>query len=74
MLTDRSAQSTNVDIVGEAYHIAADYLQQVGLIPVIINLYEPLLEKIMKDFSAGDRNKVRLANRAIAYFERVSPP
>jgi hypothetical protein len=73
MLIDRSPQLTNVDIVGEAYHIAADYLQKAGLIPIMINLYEPLLDKIMKDFNAGDRNKVRLANRAIAYFERVSP-
>jgi hypothetical protein len=64
--------STPVDVVGEAYHIAANYLKTTGRIPCDLDIYQPLLVSIVEDFRAGKRNKLILANRAIARIENAA--
>jgi len=61
--------SIPVDVVGGAYDIAANYLKRTGRIPHEVNLHPPLFDSIVRDFRAGNINKLRLANRAIARFE-----
>jgi hypothetical protein len=62
--------SIPVDVVAGAYHIAANYLKRTGRIPLEVDIHQPLLDAIVKDFRAGNRNKLRLANRAVARFEK----
>jgi hypothetical protein len=61
----------HVDVVGEAYHIAANYLKTTGRISDDLHIHQPLLDLIIEDFRAGKRNKLILANRAIARFEKA---
>jgi hypothetical protein len=63
--------SIHVDVVGEAYHIAANYLKTTGRIPDELDIHQPLLDLIVEDFRAGKRHKLILANRAIARFEKA---
>ena len=73
MLVERNVQVINVDVVGQAYAIAADYLCRSGaaIDPYCTN--EPLLEIIVQLFCLGDRNAIRVANRAIVQFQ-AGPP
>jgi hypothetical protein len=64
--------SIPVDVVGGAYDIAANYLKKTGLIPQEVDLHPPLFDSIVRDFRAGNRNRLRLANRAIARFEMAA--
>jgi hypothetical protein len=64
--------SVPVDVVGGAYDIAANYLTRMGCIPPEVDLDPPLFDSIVSDFRAGHRNKLRLANRAIARFETAA--
>ncbi len=59
----------NVELVSEAYAIAANYLRSSGAIPDTLATNERLLEIIVKLFQHGEFNKIRLANKAIARFE-----
>ena len=59
------------DAVGEAYEIAANYLKETGRLSDAVGIHQPLLDSIMGDFRAGKTNKLLLANRAIARFEKV---
>lgn len=68
MLVERGLQVMNVNIVGEAYDIAANYLRRSGDMPDPNAVNETLLEIVVQKFYAGDRNKIRLANHAIARF------
>jgi len=52
--------------------IAANYLMQTGQIPIGLDIYQPLLDSIVEDYRAGQKNKLRLANRAIARFEKLT--
>lgn len=70
MLVERNVQVINVEVVGEAYDIAAYYLKKTGFIPDNGYIDERLLELIYKMFDAGIRNRLLLANKAIARFER----
>jgi hypothetical protein len=63
--------SIQVDVVGDAYHIAAHYLKMTGRIPDELDIHQPLLDSIVEDFRAGKRNKLILANRAIARIEKA---
>jgi hypothetical protein len=63
--------SIPVDVVGEAFHIAANYLKTTGRIPCELDIHQPLLDSIIEDFRAGKRNKLILANRAIARIEKA---
>ena len=60
------------DVVGDAYHIAANYLKQTGRLSAEVDIHQPLLDSIMEDFQAGKQSKLVLANRAIARFEKFS--
>jgi hypothetical protein len=62
--------SIPIEVVGDAYHIAANYLTRTSLIPPRLDIYQPLLDAIVEDFRGGTHNKLRLANRAISQFER----
>jgi hypothetical protein len=69
MLVERGLQVMNVEVVGDAYAIAANYLRKTGAIPESHLTHDRLLEIIVQMFHRGESNKIRLANRAIASFE-----
>ena len=69
MLVERGLRVMNVEVVGEAYAIASNYLRRSGAIPDTFATDERLLEIIVQMFQRGEFNKIRLANRAIAKFE-----
>lgn len=69
MLVERGLQVMNVDAVGDAYAIAANYLRRTGAIADTPAIDERLLEIIVQMFQRGEFNKIRLANTAIAEFE-----
>jgi hypothetical protein len=71
MLVERGLQVMNVETVGEAYAIAANYLRKSGVIADTFATDERLLEIIVTLFQRGEFNRLRLANKAIAKFEDV---
>ena len=71
MLVERNVQILNVEVVGEAYDIAAHYLKKTGLIADSGRINDQLLESIYKLFDSGVRNRILLANKAIGQFERA---
>ena len=72
MLVERGFQAMNVELVSDAYAIAANYLRRSGAIPDTLATNERLLEIIVKLFQHGEFNKIRLANKAIVRFEALS--
>ena len=70
MLVERGLQVMNVGAVGDAYAIAANFLRKTGAIADGVS-NERLLEIIVQMFQRGECNKLRLANRAIARFEKL---
>jgi hypothetical protein len=71
MLVERNVHVLNVEAVGEAYDIAANFLKKTGVIADSSMINDRLLEIIYKMFHAGERNRLRLANLAISKFERL---
>ena len=71
MLVERDVQVLNVEVVGEAYDIAAHYLMRTGLIAESGRINDQLLEVIYKLFNSGIRHRILLANKAIGKFERA---
>ena len=69
MLVERGLQTMNVEIVSEAYAIAANYLRRAGALPDTLITDDRLLRIIVQIFQHGECNKIRLANKAIARFE-----
>ncbi|MFB9265252.1 hypothetical protein ACFFWD_19175 [Bradyrhizobium erythrophlei] len=69
MLIEREIQVVNIEVVGDAYAIASNYLRRSGAIPDSFATNERLLGIIVKLFQRGDTNRIRLANKAIAQFE-----
>jgi hypothetical protein len=69
MLVERGLQVMNVEVVGDAYAIAANYLRRSGAIPDTLATNDRLLEIIVQMFQRGEFNRLRLANKAIAKFE-----
>jgi hypothetical protein len=69
MLVERGLRVMNVEMVGDAYAIASNYLRHAGAIPDSFATDERLLEIIVDMFQRGETNKLRLANKAIAKFE-----
>ena len=69
MLVERGLQVMNVEAVGDAYAIAANYLRRSGAIPDTLATNDRLLEIIVSMFRHGEFNRIRLANKAIAKFE-----
>ena len=70
MLVERNVQILSVEVVGEAYDIAANYLRKTGLIAQTGRIDDQLLEVIYRLFDSGVRNRLLLANKAISKFER----
>lgn len=73
MLVERGMQVMNVEVVGDAYAIASNYLRKTGAIADSIVTDERLLEIIVNMFQRGEFNKLRLANKAISEFEARLP-
>jgi hypothetical protein len=69
MLVERGLRVMNVEVVGDAYAIAQDYLRRAGVIPDSFATNEQLLGIIVEMFHRGEFNRIRLANKAIAKFE-----
>jgi hypothetical protein len=69
MLVERGLQVMNVEVVGDAYAIASNYLRRTGAISDTIATDDRLLELIVEMFQRGEYNKIRLANKAIVKFE-----
>jgi hypothetical protein len=69
MLVERGLQVMNVEVVGDAYAIAANYLRRSGAVADTLATNERLLEIIVQIFQRGEFNRLRLANKAIAKFE-----
>ena len=72
MLVERGLRVMNVEVVGEAYAIAANYLRKSGAIPDNLATNEQLLGIIVVLFRRGEFNRIRLAKKAIAEFEAAS--
>ena len=69
MLVERGLQVMNVEVVGDAYAIASNYLRRTGGIADNFATNDRLLEMIVQMFHRGEMNKIRLANKAISRFE-----
>ena len=69
MLVERGLRVMNVEVVGDAYAIASNYLRRSGAIPDSFATNDRLLEIIVEMFHRGEYNRIRLANKAIAKFE-----
>ena len=72
MLVERGLRVMNVEVVGDAYAIASNYLRRTGAIPDSFVTNERLLEIIMELFDRGEFNRLKLANKAIARFEAAA--
>jgi hypothetical protein len=64
--------SVPMDVVGDAYRIAVNYLGKTGLMPATPEIHQPLLDAVIQEFRAGTHNKIKLANRAIARIEKAA--
>jgi ABC-type cobalamin transport system ATPase subunit len=69
MLVERGLQVMNVEVVGDAYAIASNYLRKAGDISETFVTDDRLLEIIVSLFQGGEFNRIRLANKAITKFE-----
>jgi len=72
MLVERGLQVMNVEVVGDSYAIASNYLRKSGAMADSFATNDRLLEIIVEIFQRGEYNKIRLANKAIAQFEANS--
>lgn len=69
MLVERGTQVTNVEVVSDAYAIAANYLRRTGVIPDAVAPHDELVDIIVHLFQHGEYNRIRLANKAISIFQ-----
>ncbi len=69
MLVERGLRVMSVEVVGDAYAIASNYLRKAGAIGDSFVTDERLLQIIVEMFQRGECNKIRLANKAITQFE-----
>jgi hypothetical protein len=69
MLVERGLRVMNLEVVGDAYAIASNFLRKSGAVSDTLATNDRLLELIVGMFHRGEHNKIRLANRAIAKFE-----
>ena len=72
MLAERGLRVMNVGLMGDAYTIASNYLRRSGAIGGALATNDRLLKIIAELFQHGERNKIRLANKAIAKFEAAA--
>ena len=69
MLVERGLRVLSVEVVGDAYAIASNYLRRSGAISDSFVTNERLLQIIVAMFQRCELNKIRLANKAITEFE-----
>ena len=69
MLVDRGMQVPSVEVVSDAYAIAANYLRRTGAIPDTVHPNDQLVDIVVQLVQRGEFNKLRLANKAISVFE-----
>jgi hypothetical protein len=69
MLVERGLRVMNVEVIGDAYAIASNYLRRTGAIADSFVTDERLLRIIVEMVERGESNRIRLANKAIAQFE-----
>jgi hypothetical protein len=69
MLVERGLHVLNVEVIGDSYAIASNYLRKAGAIADTLATNDRLLQIIVELFRRGEFNKIRLANNAIAQFE-----
>ena len=69
MLVERGLRVMSVEVVGDAYAIAANYLRRTGAISDSFVTDDRLLQIIVALFQRGEVNKIKLANKAITQFE-----
>lgn len=74
MLVNRGTQTMNVEVVSDAYAIAANYLRRTGVMADTIVPNDELVDIIVQLFQRGEMNKLRLANKAIPMFEALHAP
>jgi hypothetical protein len=72
MLVERGVQGSSVELVSEAYGIAANYLRRTGVIPETIHPNDRLVDVIVQLVQRGEFNKLKLANKAITIFEAAA--
>ncbi len=72
MLVERGLRVLNVEVVGDAYAIASNYLRRSGAIADTFATNERLLQIIVEMFQRGEMNRLKLANKAIAQFEAAT--
>ena len=72
MLVERGLQVMNLEVVGDAYAIASNYLRRSGAIADTFATNERLLQIIVEMFQRGEMNKLKLANKAIVQFEAAT--
>jgi hypothetical protein len=71
MFAERNLRAVGYETVNEAYDIAFDYLRLTGSIPQMFGVNELLLDTVVGLYHRGERNKIRLANKAIAAYENA---
>ena len=69
MLVERGLQVMTVEVVGDSYAIASNYLRKSGAMADSFATNDRLLEIIVQMVHRGEFNRIRLANKAIAKFE-----
>jgi hypothetical protein len=69
MLVERGVQVPSVEVVSDAYAIAANYLRRSGAIPDTVQPNDQLVDIVVQLFQRGEFNKLKLANKAISIFE-----
>jgi hypothetical protein len=69
MLVERGLRVMNVEVVGDAYAIASNYLRRSGAMPNSFATNERLLQIIVELFQQGEFNRIKLGNKAIARYE-----
>ena len=72
MLIERNIPLGNADIIGRAYAIAANYLHCSGRIVTRHLTDEKLLKIVIRLCRTGDRNAIRIGNRAIIEYEQAA--
>ena len=69
MLVERGVQVPSVEVVSDAYAIAANYLRRSGAIPDTVHPNDQLVDIVVQLFQRGEFNKLKLTNKAISVFE-----
>jgi hypothetical protein len=72
MLAPQNSMAAGFEIVDQAYDIAFDYLRLSGAIRPMFGVHEFLLDMVVDLYYRGERNKIRLANKAISAFENAA--